>query len=96
MAVARQCLGLEEEGGGGALRGWGQGGGVLRGQGRDNRVLQGQDRGWQATAAPTAGSSGTTVSRATEERELLVVLKNAKCGERERERAGPKILWRET
>jgi hypothetical protein len=47
------------------LQGWGQGSGVL----------YGWDRGRQTVVAPTAGG-GTIVSRATEEREHLAVLKN--------------------
>jgi hypothetical protein len=35
-----------------------------------------RDRGWLAEAASTVGGGGTTVSRATEERKHLVVLKN--------------------
>jgi hypothetical protein len=48
------------------LQGWGQGSGVL----------YGWDRGRQTVVAPMAGGGGTIVSRATEEREHLAVLKN--------------------
>jgi hypothetical protein len=72
----RQCdkdQELEEEDGGGMLRGQGRVGGVLRGQGRGGGMLWGRDPGWQVAV----------VSRAIAKRGRARVQKFVKCGERE-------------